>query len=180
MNGKFLCTSSGFRPQTFTSPGCRAAQDKSTVKPCCYPHKSGYITQVPITNKHRCAHIWAFIYEHSYMITHMCASIYEPIYEDMFPICSVRFINSRVSFLCSYMVVHIWVFIYGWSHMGTHIWVHIYEHNELKISVYKFQISTTDVCITRLPNGTRQKYCKTVLLYPQKWVHNSSTTHKQT
>ena len=80
------------------------------------------------------------------------------------------------------MGVHIWVFIYGFpylkSYMDTHIRVPIYEHNERKISVYKFQITTAYVLITMLRNGRRQKYCKTVLLSPQKWVHNSSTTHK--
>ena len=57
MNGKFLCTSSRLRPHTCSSLGCGTAEDKSTVKPCCYPHKNGYITQVPLTSKHRCAHI---------------------------------------------------------------------------------------------------------------------------
>ena len=148
MNGKFLCTSSRFLPHTLSTPGCGTAVDKSTVKPCCYPHKNGYITQVPLTSKHRCAHIWTFIYERSYMVTHMCESIYEPIYEDMSPICSLRFV--RFIYKHPYMRAHIWtlsilripiiipeiMFIYVLPYVMTHICVHIYGCTYMSVHIW--------------------------------------------
>ena len=108
-----------------------------TVQPCLQHHKSGYKTRLQLLCIHRCAHIWASIYEQSYMNVHIWVVIYEPYYlgrltyfedSDGYDLhtLKIRMITTPISeimfiYVHIYMCVHICAIICWQSYMTNHI-----------------------------------------------------------